>query len=141
MESGGIRTKFTKSANRVSLSPGYHNTSVQSIFDGIATTFGNEASDPAKGKLSQSRSYRRQLTIPLVAQRVVEAVDGTGITGAAIARSDIPMGYATRLPMGSDCGTLYGQYTKVILDTVKNMEEVCQSTDFEGEKSMFAAHV
>lgn len=72
----------------------------------------------------------------------MEAVDGKGITGAAIARLNLPMGYAIRLPMGSDCRALYGQYAKLVDETLKQMNEVCKSTDFEDtEKSGYAAQV
>lgn len=61
----------------------------------------------------------------------MEAVDGTGITGAAIAKLDLPIGYAIRLPMGSDCGVLYAGFKKLVLETTSKMDEVCKSTDFE----------
>ena len=72
-----------------------------------------------------------------MAQRVVEAVDGTGITGEAIARLNVPPGYAIRLPMGSDASALYDQYKALLSETTKQMADVSKTTDFEGVTSKY----
>ena len=97
---------------------------------------------PTEVRAAHAVSSQPSIDCLAVAQRVVEAVDGTGVAGAAIARLNLPMGYAIRLPMGSDCGALYGQYQQVVDETLKQMDEVCKSTDFDDtEKSGYAAQV
>jgi hypothetical protein len=65
---------------------------VESIPELVVAQAGKEPGDPDKGMYIRSSDSRFPNNDLAVAQRVIEAVDGTGITGAAIARLDLPMG-------------------------------------------------
>ena len=75
-------------------------------------------------------------TVP-VAQVVLQIVDGSGEMGQAVRELQLPPGFATRVPMGSDCIGLYAQYQEMLLTTTKQLNSVAKSTDFGDVESKY----
>ena len=137
------RTTFIDTTAVTELSDVYKGTFIEAVPEQVTAQGGNAAGDPIKGIYYEGNDLWLQTNNLAVAQRVVEAVDGTGVTGAALVRLEMPLGYAIRIPIGRDAGALYGQHIKVLSDTLKNMEEVYKSTDLDGIAAGlgFASHV